>query len=360
MSYKLKKINQHSMYLFTGHGEPIVVDKNKATCAHLNYSDEKKAKEIKNNELSAYSLFTVPPKIEIIFFNQLGQAHDANPCNFEHNIIKSNINEIMTTFNQIATITDGKEQMNVSNDDDNNKDQRDYVLMNMDKDNDTDLGNIMYIKYVSNMMCADLEMNMTDNVLEYCTKEGGPGQYYEKYQKVGLYKYPLQLNDFFMNDCREMCHNKKNDKLGLTAEYIYLSDMFYSHFYDKYDEAGNPIFKNEIDVKFHTAYVPNLFNINVISTFDQVIKLLILHFFNGTIDDDTLLKYQHHIHQKCEHDKYKHQSLQGAVNIANIIANINGDSKVTLSSVCNHLSNTDASEKIIILVVTCRGDADMI
>lgn len=339
MSYTLKKNislvggTNNSMYLFTGHGEPKVVDKKKAT---LGKPDSNK---IISDKLSAYCLFTVPPKIEIIFFNKLGQAHDANPCDFENVIIKTNIEDVIKTFNKGAIMTGGTEQMDVSPDD------------------GSALGDIMYVKYVSGMKCPDLEMNMIDNIIEY--GNNGIGQYYEKCQKVGLYKYPLNPNDFFINDCGG------DNSLGFTAEYIYLSMKYYSHFYNKYDKLGQPIIKNNIDLDFHLSYIPTLFNRpDVITsqrplTLKEIIKLIIIDFCNDASNEEILEDYAKHIILKDEHDMYEKKSLQGAIDLKAISKIVDKEPKVTLKDLSNHLSQIDNSEKIILLVITCRGDADM-
>ena len=361
MSYKLKKINTiddtmisseqnsmqftsnekiNSLYLYTGHGEPIVADKARATMAHLHYNDIKEANKIKSDELSAYTLFTIPSKVEVIFFNKLGQAHDADPCDFEHAIINCNINDIINTFNQSAMAIDGKEKTNVS------------------QKNGFNLEDITYVKYISGMTCANLEMNMTDSVLEY--DNNGVGQYYEKYQKVGLYKYPLNPSNFFSNDCG----NEK--RMGLTTEHIYLSETYDSHFYDKYNDRGNPILRNNIDIYFHLNYIPSILKMTIFTNPSQILtshevnRLLIFDFFNNQIDKHTSDNYRTHISAKNEQVTYKLQSLQGSIDLAAITNVINNEQKTTLSDVCDYLSRIDiTSEKIIILVITCRGDADM-
>ena len=84
-----------------------------------------------------------------------------------------------------------------------------------------------------------------------------------------------------------------------------------------------------------------------------------INYFNGEIDESTLLDYQNHISAKNEHLTYKQLSLQGAIKLDEIAKIIKNEPKVTLNALSQYLSNKDTSDKIIILVVTCRGDGDM-
>lgn len=330
--------NNNLLYLFTGHGEPLVANKDKATMSHLHYSSEIEKNKIKSDELDAYKLFQIPSNIEIIFFNKLGQAHESCPCDFENVIIDATYEDIIKSFNKYVSFIDNKEQAEISD------------------DNESLLGDIIYIRYPSNILCADIELDTKDMILD--ENMIGLKQYYEKYQKIGLYKYPLNKDDLFINNCRP------DKKYGLTEEYIYLTDAYYAHFFEKYDSNGNPLTDNKIplNINFHEYIKTNINNkYSGYYKLDEVIEKIIDMYLDGmTIDNEVFNAYKTHIVKREEHELNKQKSSQGSIDINNIC---DTKGKTKLSDICNYLSASEqvnsSYDKIILLVITCRGDADM-
>jgi hypothetical protein len=336
---ELKSSDDHILYLFTGHGDQIVANMDKATEKYLYTNDPKEAKKIKSNDLTAYQIFTIPARVNLVFFNSLGQSHEATPCNFENYIITTNSEEVNKKFTQVVTITDMKEGKGAISESDG-----------------SDIGDIFYIKYTGGMPCADLYINITDIKMDYGTEY--LEQYYLKYQKVGLYKYPLTLDHFYRNECTEGKYIP-----GLTTEYIYPTEDFFAHTFGKYDKNGKPIINDRTDTGFH-EYVIDVIResgqqINASEgkwlTKEQFIRKIITD-YGSKFESNEIDMHLKHMTNEMEQNEYIAKGTLGSVDLSTISTN----DKVKLSDLCLYLANIHPNaSSITVLVVTCRGDADM-
>ena len=108
--------------------------------------------------------FTVPKNISIIYFCELGKTLEP-PITFDNYLI-DNINNY----------DKANEEFNLSN------------KYNLSKND------IEYIRYDENMLCPELNINVSNNTI---INEKTNKIKYE--QKIGLIKYPLNKNDYFIN-----------------------------------------------------------------------------------------------------------------------------------------------------------------
>lgn len=294
--HKKRIKNNNKLFLLASHGIQMI-------------KDSKKSNFYYNNHL----LFEIPPNVSIIFFTNLGTYLGSYQCELERYLINSNYDEANTTFSSMTFRTKLNhnfiEESSVVNDENN------------------ELDDIEYIRYKSGDKCPNLELNL-DPILKYSTGDKLLDTTLIHIQKTGLFEYPLNKKNFYINDCLD---EKKSYGISTINPYIVK------------DILNILLRKSEnITKNFNILKKKYFKQFSDLSAKDKKIKVNAINSIKASVEG---LK-EHNEIKKTLIEKSKIGSL------------LKGDRKYTLKDICNYVSKSNVDGHNIIYVYTCRGDED--
>jgi hypothetical protein len=137
--------------------------------------DSKKSSFLHNN----HKLFKIPKNVSLIFFTNLGTYLGSYQCELERHLINSSYYDAKLTFNIKTSIND------------NSIESSHKVKYKKNK-----FYNIEYIRYNGDKKCPNLILDLNDPILKHSDDE-----IFVHINKTGLFKYPLDKKNFYVNDC---------------------------------------------------------------------------------------------------------------------------------------------------------------
>jgi hypothetical protein len=294
---KKRTKSNNKLFLLAGHGIPMIKDSKKS---HFYY----------NNHL----LFEIPLNVSIIFFTNLGTYLGSYQCELERHLINSNYDEANTIFDSMTfrrNLNDDLiEESSVVND----------IKSKFD--------DIEYIRYKSGDKCPNLKLNLNNPILKHSTGNELLDTTLIHIQKTGLFRYPLNKKNFYINDCLD---EKKSYGISTINPFIV---------------------KNKLNLLLRNSE-------NITNNFDML-KKNYLEIYSDLSTEDKKIKInainsiKPSVNGLKDNDKIKKRLIAKS----NIDSLFKGDCNYTLKDICNYVSKSNVNGHNIIYVYTCRGEED--
>lgn len=306
----------NNLFLISGHGtirqRPIVPSSANAESDPILNDDDVDFRMLSNHEL-----FTLPENVSIVFFTNIGTFIGNQQCDIECKLFDFNYESADKAFNILT------ESININ--------EYKFEIPSYTSNE------IEYVRYnYGSVECPNLNIDFTDPILNFepTNNEMIIKNSFMHVQKTGLFKYPLNTNNFYVNECE----GKTN--YGISTLDIYFTDNFIN------------------DIKSFQSLKIDKKDIN--SYIDCFKELYLDEFIddedNDDDDDDEDLTIKHiefNIEGVFKNEMDRNIQLDKAPVDSLIV-----DKKIyKLSDLCNFVS-ANYMGKNIIFVYACRGHMD--